>query len=113
MESLQEQIEYGGHCIHGTNVGTPGGADLMCGLCEQGLDQWVPDPQFELMIWTRADDWWPARGIRTWYQSDIDETDPFGLIAGFIDLLIDPDEPLLGWRFEARQIAAGYWDDGR
>ena len=37
MESLQEQIEYGDRCIHGTNIGTPGGADLMCGACEEGL----------------------------------------------------------------------------
>jgi hypothetical protein len=24
----------GGHCVHGTAIGTPGGADLMCGACE-------------------------------------------------------------------------------
>ena len=36
MESLREQVEYGNYCIHGTNIGTPGGADLMCGACEDG-----------------------------------------------------------------------------
>jgi len=36
METLTEQIEYGGYCVHGTNTGTPGGADLMCGACEAG-----------------------------------------------------------------------------
>lgn len=38
MESVAEQIEYGMNiCIHGRNLGTPGGADLMCGDCEAGF----------------------------------------------------------------------------
>lgn len=36
MESIREQIAYGRRCKHGTPVGTPGGADLMCGPCEMG-----------------------------------------------------------------------------
>jgi hypothetical protein len=52
MESIQEQVEYGGRCQHGTAIGTPGGADLMCGLCEDGFDTWVEDPYFTLTIRT-------------------------------------------------------------
>jgi hypothetical protein len=40
----------GDHCVHGTYVGTPGGADYICGLCEDGLDYWVEDPSYELTI---------------------------------------------------------------
>lgn len=25
------------HCVHGTYIGTPGGPDLMCGWCEEGI----------------------------------------------------------------------------
>ena len=37
MESVQEQLEYGDSCMHGTGIGTSGGADLMCHLCESWL----------------------------------------------------------------------------
>jgi len=36
MESLQEQIEYGDHCVHGNAIGTPSGYDILCGRCENG-----------------------------------------------------------------------------
>lgn len=50
MESIREQIEYGTRCVHGIPLGTPGGADLMCGLCEDGLTTWVDDPLYELTL---------------------------------------------------------------
>jgi hypothetical protein len=51
-EELWEQVIYGRHCVHGTPVGTPGGADLMCGLCEDGLDRWVDDTWTEYRVWS-------------------------------------------------------------
>ena len=33
------------YCKHGTNVGNPHGADLMCGFCEDG----TTETEFELM----------------------------------------------------------------
>lgn len=31
---------YGGnYCKHGTYIGTPGGADFMCGACEAGEEE--------------------------------------------------------------------------
>jgi hypothetical protein len=51
MESVEEQIEYGNHCgPHGNPVGTPGGADIMCQLCEDGLTTWVEDPSWSLRL---------------------------------------------------------------
>ena len=56
------------HCKpHGAFVGYPGGADYMCGLCEDGLTKWIADPEFMLqinMIWDISlegqDLWWPS-----------------------------------------------------
>lgn len=42
MEPLWEQVAYGDHCMHGTAIGTPGGADLMCGPCEMGMTHLTP-----------------------------------------------------------------------
>ena len=42
MEPLWEQVAFGDHCIHGTAVGTPGGADLLCGMCEMGMTHLTP-----------------------------------------------------------------------
>ncbi len=50
-ETVEEQIEYGDHCEpHGNPVGTPGGADVMCQLCELGLT----DDEPETEKWTSA-----------------------------------------------------------
>lgn len=49
-ESIWEQMAYGDHCVHGTSIGTPSGADLMCGLCESNLTAWVDDPAYELRL---------------------------------------------------------------
>jgi len=40
----------GDRCVHGTYIGTPGGADYMCGYCEEGLDFWVEDPSYRLTV---------------------------------------------------------------
>ena len=50
METAQEQAHYGGRCIHGTATGTPGGADLMCQLCELGYFDWIEVPRYSLML---------------------------------------------------------------
>lgn len=49
-ETVAEQLLYGDHCRHGTNIGTPGGADLMCQPCEMGLFRWVNDPLYTLTL---------------------------------------------------------------
>lgn len=49
-ETVEEQMEYGAICIHGRNLGTPGGADLMCGYCEEGMDTWVDDSRYALFL---------------------------------------------------------------
>lgn len=74
MESVREQIEYGTRCVHGTPLGTPGGADLMCGLCEGGFTCWVDDPEYAL----RMDLIGPSGAALTdlhqrahWYESQV------------------------------------------
>lgn len=52
METIREQIAMGRHCVHGTAVGTPGGADLMCGRCEDGATRWVPTPLHSAAVTT-------------------------------------------------------------
>jgi hypothetical protein len=50
-ESVEEQIEYGGYCsTHGNPIGTPGGADIMCHLCEVGFTKWVENPEYTLQM---------------------------------------------------------------
>ena len=39
-EDMRDMELYGRRCMHGVNVGTPGGFDLMCGFCEDGYTQW-------------------------------------------------------------------------
>lgn len=38
------------HCIHGTYIGTPGGPDHICQLCEDGMTAWVKDPMYQVVI---------------------------------------------------------------
>ena len=93
MESLREQILYGDHCMHGTAIGTPGGADLMCGYCEDGMTTWHEDIGYTLWFrftdqdlnddmgvpWSRITDWRasnppsfdsirPLRSMRSWWE---------------------------------------------
>ena len=67
MESLQEQIEYGRWCEHGQPLGTPGGADLMCGYCESGLTEWVEDRHMTLVVDIEGRRFWPKNGF--WLSS--------------------------------------------
>lgn len=56
MESDREQLEYGRYCMHGTNVGTPGGADFMCGLCESDYVYWDDSPDvFASVFWVNVE----------------------------------------------------------
>lgn len=76
MESYEEQIRYGNYCKpHGNPVGTPQGYDIMCGLCEAGMDEKVYDTQYAL--WFRFNDGdinndmsVPWRRIADWFASD-------------------------------------------
>jgi hypothetical protein len=41
------------HCVHGAFIGYPGGADFMCGLCENGQVFPKQDRKWELHIYGR------------------------------------------------------------
>lgn len=53
-EELWEQVIYGDHCVHGTPIGTPGGADLMCMWCEDGYTHWLDDTWTQYTWYLRA-----------------------------------------------------------
>lgn len=106
-ETAQEQAHYGGRCMHGNAVGTPGGADLMCPLCEDGATTFVPDVLYSLFV---DDVRWPL----TWWQSDLDD----GPAAGTRILRLRTWARLrrlirLDWMagatFEVRPVSGGYW----
>lgn len=118
-ESLNEQIQYGMRCQHGTSLGTPGGADLMCGYCEDGLDVWVDDPRFRLVQITNDGRSIPFLGFEFWL-SDLDD-DPDRLWGRFVSawrpfLSVDDEtwksmsEIGMIWTFE--QSRSGYWTEG-
>ena len=51
METRQEQAHYGDRCTpHGVAIGTPGGYDILCGLCEAGLFDWIESPRYALTL---------------------------------------------------------------
>ena len=51
-ETDQEQLDYGTiTCVHGMNLGTPGGADFMCGMCESGITNLVTCATCEVKLW--------------------------------------------------------------
>lgn len=108
METLQEQILYGSYCQHGTALGTPGGADLICGMCENGFNRWVMDPQYALFVGlemdtevhpgTRATLYWSASepiSFRRLYRI-------VRRYTGLIELGLTP-------HYTVEQIASGYW----
>lgn len=76
-ETLLEQIGYGRTCMHGTKIGTLGGVDLLCGMCEAGFTVWVEDPQWAMFIrfgiWDHLEWSAPGRGDQArvhWSESD-------------------------------------------
>jgi hypothetical protein len=98
METAQEQATIGGHCIHGTPTGTPGGYDLMCGLCEGGLMDWIESPRYALILADRA------FGNVEWGDNTPSVARACKSIAKiFAVVTVDLGE------WSARQVADGYW----
>jgi hypothetical protein len=110
MESEREQLLYGDHCIHGTAIGTPGGADFLCGLCEDGYDTWVEDPTYELtiqldiMAYPTAITSWQASNIETKWEQLVTEFTKAGCIW-VSPAALDADLVMA-----VRQSSSGYWD---
>lgn len=44
------------HCIHGSYIGYPGGADYICGMCEDGLHILVTVVSIELQLYDQTID---------------------------------------------------------
>ena len=107
----------GDRCVHGTYVGTPGGADFMCGLCEDGLDYWVEDPSYELMIGLNDGPAFVA-GSAHWL-SNIAKRDRWALrrlvllrrdIRTFSQLIEDSNRQAVP-TFQMRLADSGRWED--
>jgi hypothetical protein len=109
MESEREQLLYGNRCKHGTNIGTPSGADFMCQYCEDGADTWVPDPFFELKYGLDL----MARPVTLagWHQSDSKAkwaqlTEEWTKADA---LWVSPEALAQNPTFEAVMVSDGYW----
>lgn len=108
-ESIAEQMEYGDHCKHGTNIGTPGGADLMCHWCEMGMDTWVNNPRFELMFEVKWNDHVLLQATKTnisWRKRD----DQFFAMSSVMQLVAEHD--LIAQESDA-EVVMTYWVEQR
>lgn len=104
MESVQEQAAIGGRCIHGTPTGTPGGYDLMCGMCEMGYTVKVERLTF---------DWGLTDPYGNWHRLGTieDNANPFVHAARFTDIILrnDPHGMLPGYGFAGRLRSDHEW----
>lgn len=111
METIQEQIEYGSFCKHGTALGTPGGADIMCQLCEIGLDTWVPDPTYRfIMILKHNGTSVEVRRIGPWHESDINTGAGWAKLTRLAEIIQEVPDISDHFEFAAEKTSEGYWD---
>lgn len=121
-ETLEDQLYYGRTCVHGRNVGTPGGYDILCGDCEMGYTKWVDEPLFQLQsTWEHPNESRPVtmwadgklavyyrRGEwehrNEWADAYMDRLRNWGEIAGKVK---DSGGTVT---FQMVQVDAGYWD---
>ena len=110
MESEREQLLYGDRCMHGTNIGTPSGADFLCNYCEDGMTEWHDDPIMEVRfsvdpmaypttLTTFLTSEWKQKWsilMREWLKPDC-------IWTGAEALALNPV-------FEVRTLHAGYWE---
>jgi len=113
-ETVEEQMYYGDHCKHGTNIGTPGGADLMCQLCELGLDTWVANPAYEMMFEITWDDHVllqpTATGVRWRAKDDHDFT--LSKIMNLVEehqRIASESDAVIVATYSVEQRDSGYW----
>ncbi len=52
------------YCKHGTNIGNPYGADLMCGFCEDG----TTETEFELMKENEGEEILSVKEAKAYYD---------------------------------------------
>lgn len=122
-ESDWEQQAYGNHCMHGTAVGTPSGADFMCGWCEDGYTHWRDDPLFNLEWrirvregYSKNNEWTPwmegkgkvLRGYG-WRESSGFHA-AWGVICDAA-FTFHNDLPAIEYEWRVRQVDDGYWTD--
>jgi len=119
MESLREQILYGDHCMHGTAIGTPMGADLMCGWCEDGYTKWVDDIGYTL--WFKFDDndrdtsvtWTKVSSWRASNPPAIGDIHARRSVGSWFDLFNVPEvsrETMSKVWHKVTVTSKGYWD---
>lgn len=113
-EDMYDQMLYGRRCKHGTNIGTPGGPELLCGYCESGLDTWVPKPWFELWFSATFDgvETIVPTSTRTGWRADDPVTRVYKAIRKMVDAhqgIADDSPYAVVFTYEVRQMDAGYW----
>lgn len=94
----------GDHCIHGTYVGTPGGGDYLCGLCEEGWTYWVKAPWYQLGAVLPGGQWF---GIGHQYG---DPTDVPMRTLAHMRRAIRTLTPIVD-EWQVKVVREGYWTD--
>ena len=114
-ETIEEQIEYGDRCTpHGNPVGTPGGADIMCSLCEGGLTNWVPDQSWVLWIGPKGGQiGFSSFRFRESEYSNPSQTTLRRMVSmkKFLDMFGTEDEALKPFVYEMHRSNEGYWTE--
>jgi hypothetical protein len=123
MESIREQMSYGNVCKpHGVNIGTPMGADLMCQLCEMGMDTWVKEKGYTL--WFRFDDAdlqddtsVPWTRVAEWQEGDAPSWSTLAVgksVEPWFELFNDPTitrETMSRIQHKVTVTSQGYWSE--
>ena len=104
----------GSYCVHNHYIGTPGGADFMCGLCEDGLTYFVSDPAYRLVI-TVADSSFPSDS-KVW-RSDLTDPPRYALKAlarlrrEMRSVSVIATDTVIPVTFRMEEADGGRWED--
>lgn len=123
-EDYEDARRFGTRCLHGTNVGTPGGMDLMCGLCENGLTRWYPDPmyglQMRLLSAAPEMEWWPPlqhisiQQTAVWRESNLSGPNACMTMRRKLSAwseMFETEGELNTLEYRVLQVDEGYWGE--
>ena len=94
----------GDYCVHGVYVGTPGGADYLCGLCEDGLTFFVKRPLYQLGCNLPTGQWYSVGD-----SFDDPSAVPLRTFARMRRAMKSLSPIIDSW--QVKIVSEGYWDD--
>lgn len=85
------------YCRHGNYIGTPLGADYLCGLCEDGADILVELPCWELVVIDEDGDRVQQPLNRTYDKAKVSEWQTGPLMSGWPDRFVINETTYRTW----------------